>query len=144
MSEFSGHYLHMLDPKGRLTLPSSFRDLLAGEPRPMLALRPNRCLALYPGAEWETLLARLKTLPGTDQQALGVKRVLLATAYPCELDKQGRILLPPPLRALAAIERDVAVVGHQEIVEIWDRAAWNEYFRVMFEQYDHNAGKLPL
>ncbi|MEK7766215.1 MAG: division/cell wall cluster transcriptional repressor MraZ [bacterium] len=144
MAEFTGQYLHMLDPKGRLTLPSPFRDRLAGEPRAMLALRPNHCLAIYPGAEWEALLARLKTLPGTDQQALGFKRVLLATAYPCELDKQGRIVVPPPLRALASITRDVTVVGAQEIVEIWDRTKWDEYLRMMLDLYDENAAKLQL
>lgn len=144
MAEFTGQYFHALDPKGRLTLPSAFRDVLARETRLMLALRPNQCLALYPLAEWTALAARLKTLPANEQQALGFKRILLSTAYECALDKSGRILIPPPVRALAAIDRDVAVVGSQEVVEIWDRARWDEYFRLMFAQYDENAGKHQL
>lgn len=144
MAEFTGQYFHALDPKGRLTLPAAFRDLLAREAKLMLAPRPNKCLAIYPLAEWAALVARLKTLPQNDQQSLGFRRILLSSAYECAPDKSGRILVPPPLRALASIVRDVAVVGGQEIVEIWDRARWDEYFRLMFEQYDDNAGKQQL
>lgn len=140
--DFTGQYDHSLDTKGRLKLPSSFREQLSGEGKVMLAIRPNQCLGIYPLSEWVNLLAQLKTLPGTDQEALSVKRVLLSTAFQCDLDRQGRILLPPRLRELGGISKDVTVLGCQDVMEIWDRACWQEYFSKGFQQYDQNAAKL--
>lgn len=142
LPEFTGQYEHALDLKGRLKLPSSFREQLSAEPRVMMAIRPNQCMGVYPVSEWVNLLGQLKTLPGTDQEALSVKRVLLSTAFSCDLDRQGRILIPTQLRELGGITRDVTVVGCQEVFEVWDRAYWKEYFAKGFLQYDQNAAKL--
>ena len=144
--KFTGRYYHALDPKGRLTLPSSFRTSLNHERQGMFALSldNNKCLAIYPLPVWDNLLERLKSLSKTDAQAASFTRVLLSTVFDCEVDRQGRVLVPPQLRELAGIERDVAVVGHLETVEVWDRTRWEEYFRQGLEQLSANASKLTL
>ena len=142
---FQGMYDHSLDPKGRLTLPSSFRDQLNHEREIVFAIGFDKtCLTIYPSSAWRAVLERLKALPRTDPEATSVKRVLSWTAFPSELDRQGRVLVPYQLRELVGITRDVKVAGAIECVEVWDRARWEEYFRQGADQLASNASKLPL
>ncbi len=138
-------YPHALDPKGRLTLPSSFREHLNSDQPGMFALSLDKnCLDIYPMPAWRNFLERLKALPNTDAQVAKVKHVILSMAFPCEVDRQGRVLVPPKLRELAGIGRDVTVVGYLDTINVWDRARWEEYFKQGFEQLELNASKLSL
>lgn len=143
MSDFTGQFRHSLDAKGRLILPAGFRERLGEDVPAMISIGLNRCLVLYPKSEWASQLERLKALPRTDQQALQYKRVLLSSAHPCEIDAHGRLLIPSHLREQVGIVKDVVVTGNQETIEVWDRHAWDEYYRQGLARYESNAGQLP-
>ncbi len=142
---FTGMYDHALDPKGRLTLPSLYRDELANERRIIFAISPDKqCLAIHPESIWQEFLGNLRSLPRTVDGATSARRVILSTAFACEMDRQGRVLVPHQLRELAGITREVKVTGNLEVVEVWDRSRWEEYFRQGQEQLAVNASKLSL
>ena len=122
---FMGEYNHSIDEKGRLIIPSRFRYEL-GESF-VLTKGLDGCLCIYPNTEWETLLEKLRSLPLTNRNARKITRFLVSGAATCELDKQGRILVPAPLREHADITKDVVLTGNLERIEIWDKARWEEY-----------------
>ena len=116
-----------LDAKGRMAVPSRYREkLLAdGGNQVIVTLDPNgRCLLLYAMREWEQLEQTLVRLPNLDEGAYLLKHALLGHATDCELDAQGRILLPAIPRSMVSVERQVALVGMGNKFEIWDEAAW--------------------
>lgn len=141
--EFTGTYNHGLDGKGRLTLPSAFRSQLDGPAKFSLALDKN-CIVIHPKPVWHEWLAKLKALPRSDARAESVKRVILSSSFDCEVDAQGRTVVPPRLRELVGIGREVALVGNLETVEIWDRGTWTAYFKEGHERLDANTNNLPL
>ena len=120
---FMGTYEHGLDAKGRVIIPAKLREDL-GESF-VVTLGLDGCLFAYPMNEWEGFIEKLKELPGT-KEARMLQRHFLANAAPCELDKQGRILLPPVLREYANLTKDVVLVGVLSRVEIWDKDRWQE------------------
>ncbi len=121
---FRGEYSHSVDPKGRLIIPSKFRELLGEE---FIVTRGlDGCLFVYPMNEWEEFEAKLKKLPLTDKNARAFARFMTAGATSCEFDKQGRILLPATLRAFAGIEKDVILAGLLSHIEIWSEERWKE------------------
>jgi len=143
--EFTGTYNHSLDLKGRLTLPASFRVHLNDEQAPKFAPSfDKKCIVIYPLPVWLSLLDRIKALSKSDPSAVSVRRVILSMAFDCEVDRQGRVLVPLPLRSLTGIGRDVTVVGSLESAEIWDRGKWEEYFRQGHEQLEPNASRFTL
>ena len=121
---FMGEYRHTVDPKGRLIVPSKFRELLGTEFVVTRGL--DGCLFVYPMDSWTAYVDKLKKLPLTDKNARLFMRFLIAGANTCELDKQGRILLPPVLREYANLTKDVVLVGVLSRVEIWDKDRWQE------------------
>jgi transcriptional regulator MraZ len=123
---FRGSYEHTVDSKGRVSVPSKFRDIIADryEGRLVLAMDYDRCLTVYPLEEWERLEEKIKTLSQMKQEVKDFRRFLLSSATECELDKQGRILIPPAHREHAAISKNVMVVGIIEKIEIWDVKTW--------------------
>lgn len=122
---FSGEYQHSVDAKGRMIVPSKFRELL-GESF-MVTRGLDNCLFVYPKEAWEAFTQKLKQRPFQTQNARQFVRFFLSGAVECELDKQGRILLPQNLRAYAGIMKDVSVIGVGERAEIWDSEQWNGY-----------------
>lgn len=122
---FSGEYQHSVDPKGRLIMPSKFREGLGD--KFMITRGLDDCLFVYSMADWESFEGKLKSLPMTDNNARAFVRFFLSGATECELDKQGRILVPQNLRDYAGIDKDVAVVGVSSRVEIWDKDKWQKY-----------------
>lgn len=120
-----GEYQHSLDTKGRLTIPSRLRDGL-GE-RFVVTKGLDTCLFVYPLAEWASLEEKLRSLPLTRADARSFVRLLFSGAIECELDKQGRILLPPNLRNHARLEKDVYLLGVSNRVEIWEKEIWEQY-----------------
>lgn len=125
---FMGEYNHSIDNKGRLIVPAKFRDQLGEEFVVTKGL--DGCLFIYDNIEWAKLEEKIKNLPLSNQSARQFSRLLLAGATTCEVDKQGRILIPANLRKHAKLEKDVALVGVGGRIEIWDQNEWdriNEY-----------------
>ena len=115
---FMGEYRHTVDPKGRLIVPSKFRELLGAEFVVTRGL--DGCLFVYPMESWEAYVEELKKLPLTDRNARLFTRFIIAGATTCELDKQGRILIPTTLREFANLKKDVLLAGMLDHIEIWD------------------------
>ena len=125
---FSGTYEHTLDAKNRLTVPSKYRAALAGTVFLVRGVDP--CIELYPAATYnamtEATLARVNPLSPQGRQ---LRRVLHASSVEQQLDSAGRVTLPPRLMEHAGIERDVVILGTGDCLELWDRAAWEDYDR---------------
>jgi len=122
---FMGEFQHALDEKGRLTIPARFREGL-GEGF-IITRGLDRCLFVYPRAEWNAIQEKIRNLPMERPEVRGFVRLLSAGAIEAEVDKQGRVGLPQHLREYAGIERDAVVIGAFTRVEIWSAAAWAEY-----------------
>ena len=123
---FRGSFEHSVDSKGRVSVPSRFRDILAEryEGKLVLTMDFDKCIMVYPLEEWERIEEKIKALPQSQKEVKDYTRFVFSNATECELDKQGRILLPPPLREGARITKSVMVVGIINKMEIWDTNAW--------------------
>ena len=119
MGSLTGEFQHNLDAKGRLFMPARLREEL-GEVF-YLTLSMDRCLAAYSGGSWRDLSDRVSAMPYVKQRKM---RPLFASAARCELDAQGRILIPQSLRAYAGLDKAVTVVGCNNHAELWDSAEW--------------------
>ena len=121
---FMGEYNHTIDTKGRLIIPSKFREQLGEEFIVTKGL--DGCLFVFPQDEWQAFEEKLRTLPLTQKGARQFTRFFVAGAASCELDKQGRILVPATLREFAGLEKDVVLTGNINRIEIWSKEKWNE------------------
>lgn len=117
-----GEYNHTVDAKGRLIVPSKFREQLGDEFVVTKGL--DGCLFVYENSEWKALEEKLHALPLTNANARKFTRFFLAGATSCEVDKQGRILLPAILREFAQIDKDAVLVGVGSRIEIWSKENW--------------------
>jgi len=120
-----------MDEKGRVSLPSRFRDVLSTQADSRLVLTTNvdpsgQCLVAYPLAEWQTFQERIATLPQFDESVIRLKRLHIAGATESSTDRQGRILIPPVLREYAGLKAQVLFAGLGSNIEIWDRTRWEE------------------
>src|SRR4051812_2791291 len=134
---FLGTYLPRLDDKGRLILPAKFRDQL--EAGAVGTRGQERCLYVFPRAGFGRIPAQLRPAPGTRKQARDFLRVCLSGASDEVPDKQGRIAIPTVLRTYAGLERDCAVIGAGQRVEIWDAEAWEQYLARQEEAFAEQA-----
>mgnify|MGYP002673274828 CR=1 FL=1 len=121
---FMGEYNHTVDPKGRLIVPSKFREQLGNEFVVTKGL--DGCLFVYPNSEWQSIEEKFRNISMTSKDARKFSRFFFAGAATCELDKQGRILLPSVLREYADLEKDVVLVGVLNRIEIWSKERWLE------------------
>jgi len=137
---FMGEYLHSIDAKGRLFMPSRFREGLGD--RFVLTKGLDGCLFAYPPTEWGALEQKLKSLPFTRADARAFVRFFFSGAAECDIDRQGRILIPAPLREYACLERDVVVIGVSNRVEIWNKDRWEEYRARAAAAYEEIAEKI--
>lgn len=122
---FIGEYQHTLDDKGRIIIPSKFREEL-GEVFVMTKGLDN-CLFVYPKSEWIILEDKLKTLPLTNRDARAFVRFFFSGASECVLDKQGRVLVPPNLREHSKLDKEAVVIGVSTRMEIWSKNEWDAY-----------------
>ncbi len=120
---FMGEFDHTVDAKGRIIVPSKFRDDLGDEF--VITLGLDGCLFAYPNSEWQAFVEKLKTLPGT-KDARQLQRYFMAGAAACQTDKQGRILIPARLRDNAALDKDIVFVGVLNKIEIWNKTRWEK------------------
>jgi MraZ protein len=138
MPMFLGTHSPRLDDKGRLILPAKFRDQL--EEGVVVTRGQERCLYVFPVAEFARLADQLRQAPVTSKQARDYLRVFLSGASDEMVDRQGRVTIPTALRTYAGLTRDCAVIGAGQRVEIWDAAAWDTYLaeqeQVFAEQAD--------
>ncbi|HHQ4723355.1 division/cell wall cluster transcriptional repressor MraZ [Aeromonas veronii] len=124
-----GAHAISLDSKGRLAIPTKFRDRLRDESDGQLVCTidiAHPCLLLYSLNEWEEVERKLKTLSSMNPQERRLQRLLLGHATECELDGNGRLLLSQPLRNHAGLDKKIMLVGQLNKFELWDEARWQQ------------------
>jgi len=124
---FRGASAINLDAKGRIAIPMRYRDSLHAEHGGKLVITvdiQSSCLLLYPIHEWTKIEAKLMLLSDTQPTQRALKRMLLGYAHEIELDGNGRLLLPLPLRQYANLDKQAMLVGQLNKFELWDEQAW--------------------
>ena len=137
---FIGEHQHSLDEKGRLIIPSKFRDDLGYEF--VMTKGLDNCLFVYPKKEWQILEEKLKSLPLTNKDARAFIRFFFAGASECILDKQGRVLIPSNLREHSRLEKDAVIIGVSTRLEVWSKTEWENYNSDDNLSYDSIAEKM--
>ncbi|HHX70611.1 MAG: division/cell wall cluster transcriptional repressor MraZ [Miniphocaeibacter sp.] len=122
---FIGEYQHNLDTKGRLTMPSKFRDELGEEF--FITKGMDNCLFVFPEKEWVKMDEKINGLKLSRKETRGLARLFYAGAISVSLDKMGRVLLPQTLRKYAGLNKEAVIIGVSSRVEIWDKEAWETY-----------------
>ena len=123
---FHGATVVTLDVKGRLAIPTRYRDALrASGTEVVLTAHPDGCVLLYPEVNWEPVREKVQGFPAFHAQASWWKRLLLGLEEHLRPDSAGRVLLPPALRIHGRLDRDVMMVGQGAYFELWDRAVWD-------------------
>ncbi|MCG8401101.1 MAG: division/cell wall cluster transcriptional repressor MraZ [Firmicutes bacterium] len=122
---FLGEYQHTIDIKGRVIIPARLREGLGD--KFVVTKGLDGCLFAYPPQEWSNLEQKMRSLPFTKADARAFVRFFFAGAIECEVDKQGRVLIPANLREYAGLEKDVVVIGVSSRVELWSRERWDDY-----------------
>ena len=123
---FIGEYHHSLDDKGRLIIPSKFRDDL-GE-KFIITRGIENCIFVYSEASWTKITNQLESLPFTKKDARSFIRFFLSGATIAEFDKQGRINITSPLISYAKINKECVIIGTGDRLEIWSEESWNDFF----------------
>jgi len=126
---FRGEYSLSLDAKGRLAIPSRYRQRLVETCGGKLIVTISlleRCLVVYPFPRWQRIEDELKGLPALDQKAQAINHLLIGHAVDCDMDSQGRVLLTQTLRGFAGLDKRIMMVGQVDKFELWDEAGWNQ------------------
>jgi MraZ protein len=122
---FRGSSSHILDPKGRITVPSRFRQAIReGGADAVMITRMDKCLCSYPLDAWSKIEEKILDLAEKSDAMRRFRRVFVGGAFECTCDKQGRVLIPPTLRAYAALEKEIVLVGVLDHFEIWSKDNW--------------------
>lgn len=132
-----GEYQHNVDAKGRLIIPSKFREHL--EDYFVLTRGLDNCLFGYPMNEWRKLEEKLKELPVTKKDARAFTRFFFSGATEVEIDKQGRINIPNNLRSYAKMDKECIILGVSNRLEIWAKEAWENYFEESEDSFNDIA-----
>lgn len=119
---FNGEYTHSIDEKGRSVVPAKFRESLGDSF--MVTRGFDNCLFVYPMDEWARLEENIMNSSNTSENSRKFQRFFFGGATQCEVDKQGRINIPPHLREHAGLTKDIVSVGVLKRVEIWDKKKW--------------------
>lgn len=137
---FMGEHQHSIDDKGRLIIPSKFREALGDT---FIVTRGlDNCLFIYPMSEWSVLEQKLKALPLMKSDARAFTRFFFSGATECELDKQGRVNLPKHLCEYAKLDKECMVLGVSSRVEIWSKETWAGYYEQSEQAFNEIAEKL--
>ncbi|MGD8530713.1 MAG: division/cell wall cluster transcriptional repressor MraZ [Syntrophobacterales bacterium] len=124
---FRGRSVHTLDAKGRIRIPTRFRDILKTRYEDRFVITNlDRCLIAYPLQEWEIIEEKLGSLSLVRQDVKAFQRFFISGATECNFDKQGRILIPQTLREHASLEREVVLAGMLRSFEVWSKDLWDE------------------
>jgi len=136
---FRGESALSMDAKGRLAIPTRYREHLADTCNGRLVVTISlheRCLVVYPLPDWERIEGELQQLPALDRKGQSIVRLLTGQATDCELDGHGRMLIPPTLREFAGLDRRVRLIGQMRRFELWDEASWNSRRDALLGQID--------
>jgi MraZ protein len=134
---FTGEFHHSIDVKGRLILPSKFRDVLDA---PFIITRGlDGCLFVYQQDEWEGIVSKLKELPFTQKKAREFNRFFLSGATECSIDKQGRVNIATPLQQYAGLEKECVVIGVNDRIEIWAKDKWDSFMETNVDDFSEMA-----
>jgi len=141
---FYGEHEHTIDRKGRLIIPSRFREAMKEHyVERLVATRGlDRCLFLFPEDEWRAQENRFRGLSFTKSEARRFNRFYFSGAVELEFDRQGRVLIPQYLKDYSGIKRDVVLVGVSNRIEIWDKEAWKKFYAEFKESYEQIAERL--
>ena len=135
----TGTYERSLDDKQRLALPKRLRDVLANQGQLVLTPGTDGSLALFPEQAFATLTEKLAARSPTGHEVRAFSRLLYAQSQSVEIDSQGRIRLPAELARLAALDRDVVLLGVGDRVELWNKSRWEAYLSDLQPRYDELA-----
>ena len=135
-----------LDTKGRMAMPSRYRERLLEVcgGRLVVTVDPDSCLLVYPLPEWEIIESKLVQLPSFNKRAKAIQRLLIGHATECDMDGQGRILLPTLLRDYASLSKKIVMIGQGKKFEIWDEEVWNESQEALLGSVQDDDGGLPV
>lgn len=126
---FRGRFEHTIDSKGRTSVPSKFREILATNYDERLIITNfDGCLWCYPVAEWQIIENKVAALPQFREEVKALQRVFISAATECPIDKQGRIVIPPTLRDYAGLGKNIILVGMTRRIEIWASDSWKTEF----------------
>ena len=139
---FIGEYQHSLDPKNRASMPSKFREKLGDSF--VITKGLDNCLFIYSLQEWRTVEEKLKNLPMTNKDARAFVRFFFAGASECDLDKQGRMLIPGNLKEYANIDKEIVIIGVSTRIELWSKEEWNKFNNDANISYEDVAEKMSL
>jgi len=117
-----------LDAKGRMSLPSRYRDSIqeSCEGSLVVTVDVDRCLLIYPMPEWLVIHKKLMQLPSMDRQVRRLQRLIVGHATECDVDTSHRVLLPPPLRKFAGLTKHAVLIGQGNKFELWDQETWEK------------------
>ena len=135
-----------LDAKGRMVMPTRYRERFQKESKNVVVLTidtEEKCLLVYPLPEWEEIESKLALLPSFNPAARRIQRLLIGHATDVEMDGQGRILLPPLLREYAGLDKHAVLVGQGKKFELWDEAHWNSRRQEWLEEESNIGSALP-
>ncbi|PIU57784.1 MAG: division/cell wall cluster transcriptional repressor MraZ [Deltaproteobacteria bacterium CG07_land_8_20_14_0_80_38_7] len=141
---FRGRFHYRIDAKGRLSVPSKFREILSSHytDERLIITNFDQCLWAYPLLEWQELEKKVSNLPQFLDEVISLQRVFISAATECPVDKQGRILIPSSLREYAAIDNDVVIVGMTKRIEIWAKERWTTVFEEAQKKLEGLGNKL--
>ncbi|HLQ73966.1 MAG TPA: division/cell wall cluster transcriptional repressor MraZ [Bacillota bacterium] len=137
---FMGEFQHNIDTKGRIIVPAKFREQLGDSF--VITRGLDTCLFAYPMEEWKALELKLKKLPLTKKDARAFTRFFFSGAVECDIDKQGRINIPQPLRKYASLLKECVVIGVSDRIEFWASDVWEDYFTSSEESFSDIAENL--
>jgi MraZ protein len=142
---FRGNFEHVIDQKGRVSIPSRFREVLRDKYTEALVIsRWDGCLVAYPEDEWAKMEKRISELPQMNKNVIATQRFLISSAVECAVDKQGRILIPQYLRSHAGLVKDVVFAGMITRIEIWAKDTWEEGLKKTSDTFGDIAQTLGI
>lgn len=127
LPSFYGKYYYSLDPKGRFQIPPHFKEVLSTNYSLKLVVVNDafdNCLCAYPVEEWNRLIDKVRDLPQTQDAVKFFMRRVIGSAVECDIDKQGRTLIPAALRTDAGLNNDIVLIGQGNKIEVWDKHAF--------------------
>jgi len=138
---FYGEYKHSLDRKGRLILPSKFRDVCKeyGIEKFFLTRGLDKCIFMFSDDEWRSQEQKFRGMPFTKQETRAFNRMFFSGAVDVFPDKQGRFIIPDYLKEFALIKRDTMILGISNRIEIWDRKSWYDFYANSSESFEQIA-----
>lgn len=141
---FYGEHEHTIDNKGRIIIPSRFRDALKEYDIQKLYVTRglDKCLFLFTENEWKSQESKFRSMPFTRSESRKFNRLYFSGAIQIECDKQGRILVPKYLKDFAGIKRDIVLIGVSNRIEVWARESWQAYYNNSKEAFEEIAEKM--